>query len=156
MIIKPSVDQKEGEDVVLRSHSPEVNKIITDLLACGVIGIEIAQIIDFVDQPSILLQSFEKKTMFKQLHSILLLIKKMETKGVGKSEAEKINILLKTIWEYYIVPVHAELFKHQELKAHVGILQETILEMRLQNNSISRARGRKQATQRRRSQKKPK
>lgn len=137
------VEIKNDEEVKLRSHSSEVSQIITDLLSCGVIGIEVAQIIDFIDQPSIQLQSFEKKSLFKQLHTILFLIKKIQSNGVGNREASQLNILLSTILDNYIFPVHAELFMHSELKVHVDILETAILEMRLHNKSIMRSHTRK-------------
>ncbi|GIK83524.1 MAG: hypothetical protein BroJett025_01460 [Patescibacteria group bacterium] len=135
--MKKFIQENQVDQRILHQHSERVSKIISELLGQGAIGIEVALLIDSIDDPTVLLQSYKKPEL---IHNLYVVAKKIKEHSGGKltpRKAERLNVLLNTL-SRYIDGVSAELFMNQNVQAHAAILKHGIELYKQRNFSVLR------------------
>ncbi len=128
---------KEPVIRISNQHSEHVTRQITELLEQGAFGIEVAILIDCIDDPKVLLQGYQKPELFRNLHTLVTKIVAEDTGELTPAKAERMNVLLNTLGQY-IENVSANLFSNETVQVHVGILRHGIELYKQRNFQILR------------------
>ena len=136
---------KETVTNVLNNHSEHVTRLISELMEQGAIGIEVALLIDYIDDETVLLQGYRKPELFHILHVLVTRFSKENTVELTPAKAERMNVLLNSL-KHYLDNISASLFLNETVQAHVSILRHEIELYKQRNFQILRPQRRGKKT----------
>ncbi len=127
----------EIETSVVNNHSEHVTRLISELMEQGAIGIEVALLIDCIDDETVLLQGYRKPELFHTLHVLVTRFSKENTGKLTPAKAERMNVLLNSL-NHYLDGISASLFLNETVQAHTSILRHGIELYKQRNFQIFR------------------
>jgi len=131
-----------NSELIINNHSEKVSRIINELLAYGVIGIEAACIIDLIDVNEVMFFKVNKNKLIDDLYILIKKVNKFESKKLTSGTAESISLLFLSI-QASLNQIKQELFAHTGIIDHIESLEETMVTIKKRNNQITHAKERK-------------